>query len=427
MQHVKSKVLYIFGHMNAHLEELVSQLSKVHIECKVFDQLSRLIAEAEKWEPTALLIEESNDIIELFEKLSDLKIPRLLMVTEDRVDSRLLAARLNVDGYYIVPVDYKKLISQIDQLLFTFNGQTKTRVLLAIPDVNRAQYHIKNLNAHNIDVIHIMNANESIEALRENSIDAIIADQNLGEYSGVELASMIKLHDQYSWIPAFILADSISGDLRVAAARRGPIDILPRYIQGPALAAAVDAAVVRNRLMSGTQLTDSLTRLYNLVPIKRLLEANVERALRAKMPLSVVIFDLDNFKRVNDDYSYSIGDRVIVKFSDILRAATRKFDLIGRYGGEKFAMVMPITDCKQAYQVVERIRNVWNTVLHKTTTGLQFKITFSAGICQFDESMTTADMLAAAEYAVVQAKLDGRNTTKRGKCCDHKPLLDQDN
>lgn len=426
MQHIKSKVLYIYGTITEQIEHLIDQLTKVHIECRAFDQLSRLIEETEKSEPTALLLLESHNIEEMFEKISSLSTPKLLMVNTDSVENRLLAARLNVDGYYIDPVDQKKLISQIDQLLFTLDGQTKIRVLLAIPDENRAHYHIKNLTSYNFDVIHITAATDALTSLMENSIDVIVAEQNLGEFTGIELASMIKLHDQYSWIPAFILADSISSELRVAAARRGPIDILPRYIQGASLAAAIEAAVVRNRLMSGTQLTDSLTRLYNLVPIKRLLEANVERALRANMPLTVVIFDLDNFKRVNDDYSYSVGDQVIVRFADALRVATRKFDLIGRYGGEKFAMVMPLTDCKQAYQVVERIRSSWANVFHKSPHGFTFKITFSAGICQFDESMSTADMLAAAEYAVVQAKLNGRNNTKKGKCCNHLPGLDAD-
>ncbi len=427
MQHIKSKVLYIYGTITEQIEHLIDRLTKVHIECRAFDQLSRLIEETEKWEPTALLLLESHSIEEMFEKISSLSTPKLLMVNTDSVENRLLAARLNVDGYYIDPIDQKKLISQIDQLLFTFDRQTMIRVLLAIPDENRAQYHIKNLTSHNFEVIYITAATDAIISLMENSIDVIVAEQNLGEFTGIELASMIKLHDQYSWIPAFILADSISSELRVAAARWGPIDILPRYVQGATLASAIEAAVVRNRLMSGTQLTDSLTHLYNLVPIKRLLEANAERALRVNMPLSVVIFDLDNFKRVNDDYGYSVGDQVIVRFADVLRVATRKkFDLIGRYGGEKFAMVMPLTDCRQAYQVVERIRSSWANVFHKSLHGFTFKITFSAGICQFDESMSTADMLAAAEYAVVQAKLNGRNNTKKGRCCNHLPRLASD-
>ena len=138
--------------------------------------------------------------------------------------------------------------------------------------------------------------------------------------------------------------------------------------------------------------TDGLTGLANRQRMQALLENETERCLRYSADLSLVMFDIDFFKRVNDDYGHQKGDEVLMAFANILKQACRANDCAARYGGEEFMLILPQTDPQGAYQIAERIR-LEPLKLGFTSGDREFKVTVSCGVGKFDSKKWTVWMI----------------------------------
>jgi diguanylate cyclase (GGDEF)-like protein len=134
------------------------------------------------------------------------------------------------------------------------------------------------------------------------------------------------------------------------------------------------------------------------------------RSARYGLPLSLCMLDLDNFKLINDRYGHQTGDLVLQRFSEICRATLREIDIIGRLGGEEFAIVLPVTAIAEAQQVSERLRAAIAQTSVQTESGVLFQFTTSIGLAQLqspDESLDS--LLGRADAALYEAKSTGRN------------------
>ncbi len=155
--------------------------------------------------------------------------------------------------------------------------------------------------------------------------------------------------------------------------------------------------------------TDALTGVNNRRHFSELLEAEIERCLRYNNCLSVMMFDLDHFKRVNDTYGHAAGDEALRTFARTLeRSGLRENDFWGRLGGEEFALVLPGTGIDSALKPAERIRSTLEktSVQHGPVT---FRITVSVGISQYQQGDTIETVLGRADQAMYEAKQTGRN------------------
>ena len=152
--------------------------------------------------------------------------------------------------------------------------------------------------------------------------------------------------------------------------------------------------------------TDPLTGLNNRLALDQQLTAEVERALRADLPLSVVIGDLDHFKSVNDRLGHRAGDEALVRVGAILERHRRAGDSIARTGGEEFTILLPEATEHEAYLVSERLRTAVQREFHDDSAAL----TFSFGVATYPEHGRTADaVIEAADQALYAAKALGRN------------------
>ncbi len=151
---------------------------------------------------------------------------------------------------------------------------------------------------------------------------------------------------------------------------------------------------------------DQLTGLYNRTAITELFKAEIDRARRYDQPLSVIMADIDHFKRINDRYGHDTGDKVLAKIGSILNFNTRKPDVAGRWGGEEFLLIVPGSAASAASQLAERIRKYIQDV---PTTELPEQITASFGVAQLGGKLTQDQMLFIADKALYQAKDTGRN------------------
>jgi diguanylate cyclase (GGDEF)-like protein len=172
-----------------------------------------------------------------------------------------------------------------------------------------------------------------------------------------------------------------------------------------ALSVAVVFLIVRNQALSRRAAFDMLTGLANRMLLDTILEREIAQADRRSSPLCVAMIDLDHFKRVNDRYGHLQGDKVLFAVAEFLRNGIRARDVVGRWGGEEFLLILPDTDLSQATMVVERLRsNLASTQLPKVGT-----VTMSAGVAEFEANEGPASLIDRADQNLYRAKTAGRN------------------
>jgi diguanylate cyclase (GGDEF)-like protein len=151
--------------------------------------------------------------------------------------------------------------------------------------------------------------------------------------------------------------------------------------------------------------TDMLTNLYNRLRIDRELDREIEKARRNKRYFSILLIDIDFFKKINDNYGHQMGDKVLVSFAKSAQSQLRTGDVIGRWGGEEFLVLCPETNAKQAILVAERIREN----IKEDRFADQQRYTVSIGIATLEEDDSTITLLKKADNALYLAKGSGRD------------------
>ncbi len=169
-----------------------------------------------------------------------------------------------------------------------------------------------------------------------------------------------------------------------------------------------------NRELERLANTDTLTGLSNRRHFTATLEAELRRALRHERPLSLIVLDLDRFKQVNDQHGHAMGDRVLVSSARAIEDVVREVDLVGRLGGEEFAVLVPETDLSGAFRLAERIRANIAASGVVDSRGEPLRVTASLGVAALGVSGSDADsLLLAADDALYRAKANGRNRAER--------------
>jgi diguanylate cyclase (GGDEF)-like protein len=154
---------------------------------------------------------------------------------------------------------------------------------------------------------------------------------------------------------------------------------------------------------------DDLTGVFNRRHFFELGEREFHRAQRYDRPLSVVMFDLDHFKRVNDTYGHAVGDQVLRVVAEYCKSNIREVDILGRYGGDEFTIILPEVDSEEACEISERIRNCIASTPIKTEAG-QINITISMGTASLCSEMPNlTKLINYADSAMYEAKSKGQN------------------
>jgi len=162
-----------------------------------------------------------------------------------------------------------------------------------------------------------------------------------------------------------------------------------------------------SRLLEKMAITDGLTGLFNHSYIYQLLEDRIQESLRYGNKLSLVMFDLDHFKAVNDTFGHEFGNKVLMEVANTLKQKVRSADLLGRYGGEEFLLICPETNLEEALTAAERLRKAVENLVF----GNGLRITISGGAAEFDMKMLgpAASLIEYADDALYLAKRLGRN------------------
>jgi diguanylate cyclase (GGDEF)-like protein len=181
-----------------------------------------------------------------------------------------------------------------------------------------------------------------------------------------------------------------------------------RVLLEPA-AVALDNALLLKRA-EALSVTDDLTHLYNSRYLNQVLRRETKRASRSGRPLSLLFIDLDGFKAVNDTHGHLYGSRALVEAAAVIRSSARETDMVARFGGDEFALVLPDTGSEGAFAVGERIRD--RIAEYKFLTGdkLDIHLTASIGVATLpDVAASAEELVQAADKAMYQVKETGKN------------------
>ncbi len=172
---------------------------------------------------------------------------------------------------------------------------------------------------------------------------------------------------------------------------------------------------MKNALSLEKQLAriDQLTDINNRRSLFEEAEHEFDIATRYNKPVAVIMYDIDHFKEINDTYGHTIGDRILQHVTEIARHQLRSADVIGRYGGDEFVILMPMTTAEHAHALAERIRVELEESPQSTPKG-EVRISISVGIIEMIAGETVENVFRRADQAMYIAKQSGRNRTVVG-------------
>jgi diguanylate cyclase (GGDEF)-like protein len=171
---------------------------------------------------------------------------------------------------------------------------------------------------------------------------------------------------------------------------------------------------VAYQIIEQMAITDELTQIYNRRYFHTRLDQEVSRSKRYDHPLSLMMLDIDHFKRVNDVYGHQIGDDVLAGLAAIIKSTTRKMDVVVRYGGEEIAVILPETDGSGAVLNAEKIRHNIEKHVFEVLNGKILQVTVSVGVSCLEQIANNEEdkakkLIKIADDALYQAKKSGRN------------------
>jgi two-component system, cell cycle response regulator len=248
----------------------------------------------------------------------------------------------------------------------------------------------------------------------------ILLDVMMPKMNGYAVLEQLQQHSEYKAIPVIFLTVKAETDSKVVGLRMGSYDYITKPFDIEELLARVetvlriksehDRLLQVNRRLADLSMTDPLTGLYNRRFLTERLREEIDRAKRYQYPIACIIIDIDDFKKVNDSYGHVQGDQVLQQVALLLKNSTRVVDIVVRYGGEEFLVILPQTDIGGAEIVGERFRNM---ILEKgaLVNNTFYPITISLGASAFASANISSEveLVKQADTALYLAKRQGKN------------------
>ena len=295
------------------------------------------------------------------------------------------------------------------------------RILIADDDpVIRKQLEIS-LTKFGYGIIECVDGIDAWKHLQqEDAPNLMIIDWSMPGLNGVELSKRVRLLGKEPQPYIILLTSKSDVNDVIEGLDSGADDYITKPFFPHELHARLKTgiriiAVQKELLDTRNQLEieashDYLTGIYNRRAVMQLLKIDLQRHQRNKKSLCVVLFDLDHFKQVNDNYGHSAGDDVLCETTKRISSVIRPYDAFGRYGGEEFLFVLPECEREDAYNLCERVRAIISNEKIPTVSG-DIAVSISIGLCVISDlsAMTIEKLVQMADDALYKAKEGGRD------------------
>ncbi len=320
--------------------------------------------------------------------------PRAVVLIETlRAVDRLRAIAAGVDA--VVPAD--RMVDDVPRYARTLarTGAPPSSVLLVEPDAGRAAGVTQALADANIRVVRSPSAQAVQELLDREVPDLLILSTALTDIDGYSIARMVRQDPRFHLLPIVFLGPARSAD-KIEALRAGADDFLEPTADPELLLQTVVTRAERGRRLREGLHRDDLTGLLNHSTLMVELDYAVEYCRRHGGPLAFVVFDLDRFGEVNERFGQLVGDQVLLHVANVFRSSVRASDVIGRYAGEEFGMILRGSGFEGAAVVANKLRRVLGEQAATTAEGVIIPLNVSVGWATFPADGTSAGELAHA-------------------------------
>jgi len=298
-----------------------------------------------------------------------------------------------------------------------------TSAILVIDDSKQARSQVIEILRNNGLFKFYYEAADGIEAIKlalNQPVDLILCDVEMPGMDGFKFLRMLRSREELQDVPVIMLTGREDPEAKVRGLEQGASDYVTKPFDRGELLARVkvqlkikslqDKLKKSNQLLRDLSHTDPLTGLDNRRSMMDMLDRELERSQRLDTPLSLVMLDVDFFKKVNDNFGHQQGDEILKALAGQLRQALRQYDMAARFGGEEFALILPGIGLDGAVKVAERLRRQVEATRIETATR-PTSITVSLGVaCHPGPHIHTVDdLIREADAALYSAKRNGRN------------------
>ena len=413
-------LLYLWSNDPATREGLRLQLQPFGYEVQAFADLAALEREAERRPPAALLLDwegpgAAGTVVAGAEKpRREAAAPgaapkRVFLSPRGDLAARLEAVRAGGDAYFTQPVEAGLLAETLHRLTGS-DPADPYRVVIVEDDAELATLYAGALGEAGMTVEVVRDPMAVMAPLTRLQPDLILMDLYMPGCTGPELAAVLRQQEGYIGTPIVYLSTEGGREAQIAAINAGGTEFLTKPIAPAHLVAAVAARARRGRLLATRIAHDSLTGLLNHSYLKQQIEIEISRADREKWEVAYAMIDLDRFKSINDSFGHTAGDRLLKSLARLLRQRLRRSDVLGRYGGDELAVLLPHTDGPTALRVLDEIRDSFSRLrLSAGDREREMAATLSCGVAVYPACPSARDLVERADAALYQAKDAGRN------------------
>jgi len=415
-------MIFIISHRSVELSLLSSLLETRGFTFMAFNTIERAQAALKKIEPSIVVLdlgdanqEKLDDSTKRAFQFANNQPPALVVISRrDDVDTRKMAAKFEADAFFATPINAHNFSSTLDVILES-RGSDGCRVLMIDKQQQRIDYVEKAMLRENIKCRSIGAIENIIDELVNFKPDLILIAYDKDDDYWKDGARIIRLHESHFNMPIIFLLDDESNQARLEILQAEADGcIFGREIQSEQFQ-MLKQRILRFRRSNHLIIMDSLTGALNRDAFLERANEEISLSIRRKESICLAMIDVDHFKLINDENGHVVGDYVLRHISDYLNNRLRRSDVVGRYAGDEFLVLLPDTDLDSAYLVLDMIRK--NLVAQNIkVNNADVRVSISLGLiaARPTEPLDIETLIVDADKKLYEAKLAGRNMLVAG-------------
>jgi two-component system, cell cycle response regulator len=376
------------------------------------------------------------------------EIPIIVVTALEGLDDKVRGLEAGADEFLNKPVNTIELLARINSLLrlkkyrerlsvrsksekLLFRSQDSKekseetevtgKILLVEDNDKDIQMFLRYFDGSPYSVACEQSGEAALARLEREPFDLLLLDVLLPGIDGFEVCRRLKNMKQTRDLQIILVTCLPHPENKIKGIELGADDYLIKPVNSRELKARAKVLMNKKQCMDllqqnyetaiNSSITDGLTGLYNQAYFKKYLDQELKRSFRQHYPVSLILLDIDDFKKVNDSLGHPEGDRVLKSLGSIIKNSIREIDFSARYGGDEFVMVLPYADKEETLQIAERLRTaVQERTLPKVAETIKGYLTVSIGVAVDSGQGTSAEgLIRNADQALYQAKGGGKN------------------